>query len=252
MIKIKDNQFKINRNELMEILQVSNSALKTIVYEKKLKRRLNKKGYELLDIYKEGRKTFYIVEKVNNSLNKLSDILSVMFGTNDVDRFGDYVLYRSENIKRPISKVMISEFCDVSRKTITKWDGKMIENNFLEKDGYYYIAIDYDEINKPNYRLTCKEEYMNYYKCSRFAKMRKNIIKNFKEDKITYDEMQLLMDGINENAKAIDKRFVYRIRKFILVEENKLFEEVKDLIKNTRKIERNYTEDWLEECVCNK
>ena len=62
MIELNDTQENIliaERSAILEILNITNTALKQIIRKKQLKERLNEKGYILLEEFKEGRKTLY-------------------------------------------------------------------------------------------------------------------------------------------------------------------------------------------------
>lgn len=236
---------KISREELIGILGVTNGALKQIIRRNQLYDRLLEKGYKYIDKIKEGRNVKYIVNKISDDKKILNDITVNMFGTRNDKDFGDYVLYRLYNLSKPITNKMLSEWCNVNRNTISKWDDEMIRNGFMTKDGYFYMAIDYDNKNKPTYRLTTKHEYISYLKCSKYANKKREIAERYKRSEISYDEMEIAIEGINEFAKTIEKKFVYRINKFQLVKNNYLFVELVTLIENTRTDNKVYYKDWL-------
>ena len=170
-----------------------------------------------------------------------------MFGTNNDFAFSDYFMYRIMNTEKPITKEMLSKWCKVNRKTIRRWDSKMELNNILSKDGYFYIAMEFDKDKKPTYRITCKDEYSSYIKCSRFANKKQEIAQKYKKDEIDYDTMQMLMDSVTTYAQTIENKFVYRVSKFQLKENNKLCVDVCNLIKDTYNINAmDYYIDWLE------
>ena len=238
---------KVTKQELMGILGVKSDTLKQIEKRKTLEKRLDEKGYVLIDKTKEGRNSIYEINKINDSKELLNNITNFMFGTNDDYRFSDYFMYRIMNIEKPITKEMLSKWCKVNRKTITRWDDKMLMNNILSKDGYFYIAMEFNNDKKPTYRITCKEEYSSYIKCSRFANKKKEIAQRYKKDEIDYDMMQMLMDSLNSYAQEVEKKFVYRVSKFQLQKDNQLCIDICNLIKDTYNVnEIDYYIDWLE------
>ena len=239
---------KINKKQLMDILGVKDRALTVIEQRNTLESRLDEKGYVLINKTKEGRSNTYEIEKINDSKKLLNDISKIMFGTKNDYSFGDYFMYRLFNINKPITKEMLSKWCKVNRKTITRWDEKMLMNNILSKDGYFYIAMEFDNDKKPTYRITCKEEYSSYIKCSRFANKKQEIAQKYKKDEIDYDTMQMLMDSVTAYAQTIEDKFVYRVSKFQLQKENQLFKDIYKLITDTYESKKfnEYYIDWLE------
>jgi len=239
---------KINKKQLMDILGVKDRALTVIEQRNTLESRLDEKGYKLINKTKEGRSNTYEIEKINDSKKLLNDISKIMFGTKNDYSFGDYFMYRLFNINKPITKEMLSKWCKVNRKTITRWDEKMLMNNILSKDGYFYIAMEFDNDKKPTYRITCKEEYSSYIKCSRFANKKQEIAQKYKKDEIDYDTMQMLMDSVTAYAQTIEDKFVYRVSKFQLQKENQLFKDIYKLITDTYESKKfnEYYIDWLE------
>ena len=238
----------INKQQLMEILGVKDSGLKSIENRDTLGKRLDEKGYKFIRKTKEGRNNIYEVEKINDNKEILNNITNYMFGTNNDYSFSDYFMYRLFNINKPITKEMLSKWCKVNRKTITRWDEKMLMNNILSKDGYFYIAMDFDENRRPSYRITCKEEYSSYIKCSRFSKKKQEIAQKYKKDEIDYDTMQMLMDSVTAYAQTIEDKFVYRVSKFQLKKNNQLFKDIYRLITDTYESKKfnEYYIDWIE------
>jgi hypothetical protein len=75
---------KITKQQLMEILGVKSDTLKQIEKRKTLEKRLDEKGYSLINKTKEGRNNIYEIEKINNSKELLNNITNYMFNTNYV------------------------------------------------------------------------------------------------------------------------------------------------------------------------
>lgn len=223
---------KLSRQELMNILGIKNDALKTIIRKNQLKTRLKEKGYNYVEKIKEGRNTYFIVIKVSDDKELLNNIVVNMFETHEEYKFSEYFMYRITNLKKPLTKKLLAENCDISRKTITKWDGKMIENNMLSKDGYFYVACDIIGENQKEYRLTDKYEYSTFVKNCKFIKMRKDTMLKWKNNEITDEEFQIVYDGTTLQQLANEKKFVYKVSKFSLNKDNVITKEIKNLICN--------------------
>lgn len=238
---------KLSKQQLMDILGVKKAGLKSIENRQQLKERLKEKGYEFKDKIKEGRNIYYIAEQTNTNKEVYNNMVKYIFNTTKEEQFTDYFLYRIMNLHRPITKNIIADKTNLNRKTITKLDNKMTEHNILSKDGYFYVCATYID-NKPTYTLTCKEEYNSYLKCSRSVKKKQKVLQRFKNGEIDFDMCQLLLDGIILNQKVIENKFVYRVSKFLLIENNDLIKDMFELIEQIY-IDKNiidYCVDWLE------
>jgi hypothetical protein len=137
-------QIKLTRTELMGILNVKTSAMKKIEREDKLETRLSDKGYKFIEKKKEGTKSFYIVEKQSDTKEIYSNTCEYVFNVKD-GKFAEYFLRRTLNTHRPISKEELSKEVGIGINTVTRWDDKMLELGIITKDGYFYLAVDYDE-----------------------------------------------------------------------------------------------------------
>ena len=85
-------KIKITREELLEILGVTNNNLKTIIKRKQLYERLKQKGYIYIDKEKVGRNTLYILEKYykTNEIESLNNICNGIFNTKKQKRRSNF------------------------------------------------------------------------------------------------------------------------------------------------------------------
>ena len=210
-------KIEITREELLEILGVTNNNLKTIIKRKQLYERLKQKGYIYIDKEKVGRNTLYILEKYykTNEIESLNNICNGIFHTKKQKEFSNYYLYRILNLDKAITKELLSKLSDVSHNTITKWDKIMIENNIMDKDGFYYVKMTMNE-DKPVYELTDKYEYSTFCKNKLILARRDKAFERYTKgeiDKITYD---MIHDSATLSAYANEGKFVYRVTKYQL------------------------------------
>ena len=210
-------KIKITREELLEILGVTNNNLKTIIKRKQLYERLKQKGYIYIDKEKVGRNTLYILEKYykTNEIESLNNICNGIFHTKKQKEFSNYYLYRILNLDKAITKELLSKLSEVSHNTITKWDKIMIENNIMDKDGFYYVKMTMNE-DKPVYELTDKYEYSTFCKNKLILARRDKAFERYTKgeiDKITYD---MIHDSATLSAYANEGKFVYRVTKYQL------------------------------------
>ena len=224
------------KEEICEILQVNKNNLRQIESRGKLEERLEHKGYKLISKEKKGRSYVYNVQEINSSKKTYSDVCNNVFHTNLYEEFAEYYLYRMLNLNEPISQKYLGELSGVTRQTVGKWDDTMVDTELLKKDGYWYIAVDYttdengDKI--PNYRHSCKEEWLQYMENSRFAKSKQRIKMKYISNVINIDEYSALLEEIARREFAIADKFVYRIRKFRNPRETTFRDEMFNLIQD--------------------
>lgn len=241
-------RLKLTKQEIAEILCIKKDSIRVIENRNKLEEKLKEKGYILIDKSKSGRSFIYEVDHYSQDKESLNNCIEGIFNTsNNDDVKSKYIMYRILNLDKPITKKYISELCNVSNKTISRWDDKMISNELLSKDGCFYIAMDFIDKDTANYRLTGKEEYNSFTKNNKIIKEREEHMKLWKENKINDVTFQIYMDGSVDSLKANYGKIVYRVSKFTLGENKELLKLVMDLIKKYYKYEiKDYYQDWLE------
>ena len=217
----EENILIAERCAILEILGVTNSALKQIIARKQLEQRLKEKGYILLETFKEGRKTLYKIKEFGElSQNKfqLNNAMECIFNTTkNEDKHTDYVMYRYANINKPLSKKHLADKIGVNEKTIGKWDNYMIKNDLLSRDGYFYVAIDYKEGDNgeiKKYRLTDKYEYDTFATNNRYLKVRNNAMDEQSEGRLSHDECALIIKSTEDSLKANYGKIVYKVSKY--------------------------------------
>ena len=156
---------KANRRELLNILGVKNSGLKTIENKKQLNKRLKDLGYKLIDKVKEGRQVFYILEQMEENKELHNKLIKHAYNTNKIEEFSDFFMMRTEGIKKELKLTNkdISEAIGISNKTICKWNKTLLDKEIISQDGFYYFVIENIDGNISS-RQTTKEEYSSYWK----------------------------------------------------------------------------------------
>ena len=186
--------------------------------------------------FKQGRSKVCEIQQKSQYKNTINGIGKSIFKTNKLNELCDYIMYRNENEDLPMSKQYLSDLCNISKKTIIKWDNKMIENGFMSNDGYFYVvkSFNYDKSIK-GYSLTNKEEYKSYIKSTyKIREAKGKLKKKLLENKISDDEFDLLNDSLTDSLyKANDNKIVYRINKYNIIKNNVLYKEIIKLIKET-------------------
>lgn len=208
-------QLRLTRQQICEILGVAKSGLKTIENKNQLAQRLNDKGYKLLEKQKVGRNNVYVVEQFNSRVGDYTNICNYVMNTNEYDKFADYYLYRTCNVQIPITQGEICKLVGINKNTLTKWDKKMVECEILGKEGFWYIAREYNfETKKHSYYLTCEEDYKNFMKTYSKISKKKKLMENYKKGLIDDDTFLLALDTINDSEEYIKQRIVYKVNKY--------------------------------------
>ena len=157
----------VDNKQLGEMLGITESSVRKIISRGILEESLNNKGYKLIRRFKQGRKYVCEIEKADSCMEILYGVAKGMFNTDMIKEWGDYMLYRNANEDLPLSKNTLSELCNIHRNTITKWDKKMIENNFKSNDGK--INNDNEILNSiiKNISQNSDKEYrIDYINCN--------------------------------------------------------------------------------------
>ena len=252
----QENIFTVERETILEILGIKNTALKQIIRKKQLETRLKEKGYILIETLKEGRNTIYKLEhfgELSDNKFKLNNAMECIFNTKkDEDKHTDYIMYRCANIYKPLSKKHLADKLGINEKTIGKWDNHMIDNKLLAKDGYFYISRDYKE-DGFDYRLTDENEYKQFIKNNSLLKERQKAKEDFKQGTINNIMFDAIMDGTSKQLEANYGKIVYRISKYTLGKDEDLTKLIVKLIRDVwNKKLFDYILDYLPSELKNK
>ena len=253
---MEENILIIERKDILEILNITNTALKQIIRKKQLKERLNEKGYILLEEFKKGRKTLYKLKyygELSDNKFKLNNAMECIFNTTkDEDKHTDYIMYRCANIYKPLSKKHLAEKLGVNEKTIRKWDNNMLYNNLLAKDGYFYLSMDFKE-DGFDYRLTDKNEYNSFIHNNAILKVRQKAKEKYKSDEMSDEEFEVVMNGTTKQLEANYGKVVYKVSKYTLGKDSDLTKIILKLIKDVwNKKLFDYILDYLPSEIKNK
>ncbi|NRT79453.1 helix-turn-helix domain-containing protein [Clostridium beijerinckii] len=229
------NKIKLARNELMELLNVKNEALKQIEKNNQLSQRLDNKGYNFIEKIKKGRNNYYIVESQykddENYKLILTNIIEQMYKTREYLSFSEYFTIRYVFAKvrwQGATIPSIAEKVGVSESTIKKWDKLLKSNELIKQDGYYYYKKDmetYEEIE------ISQEEYKSYWRNKVFVSAMKSLQDKYDRGEITFAELQVGIMESGEILKAIEGKYCFRVKKYIVNEFNQLCGDMFGLIK---------------------
>ena len=157
-------KIKITREELLEILGVTNNNLKTIIKRKQLYERLKQKGYIYIDKEKVGRNTLYILEKcacVERINPSYLIIKNFNVDYNKRNNKGIYYIIKDNDI-------YIGSTVNFRKRFIQHWNGESKDMkhtyNLLHNEGTFNILYDMTNIEDIELIRMVENEYIQYFK----------------------------------------------------------------------------------------
>lgn len=219
-------EFKCDRRQLKDILNISLNALKLLEKRNSLKRRLNKHGYELVDKYKVKNKYLYVIRKSNVEIKRK---INNIYNTNRADKFINYFNIRTIESPKTIKEVAIES--KVAEKTVIKWDNTLQDKRILSKDGFYYFKVD-----RSNNQIVeiCKEEYKSYWRNKVYLKAFADLRQKYMRGEISLTEFQLTSGDIAVIVSMVENKYCFKIKKY-KVNRNEIYEYTRKLINEYQK-----------------
>lgn len=239
----------LTKQEIADILNVKIGSIRMIESRDKLYDKLHEKGYELISKEKNGRTYNYTVKHFSENKESLNNCMSTIFNsTNNEKKQCEYILYRYNNLKYPLSRKFLGKLTNTSENTIARWDDKMIEQRLFQKDGFFYIAIDYeDSEDEGEYRITGIDEYNTFVKNNKYLKIRNKALNDNSDGRLTNDECAIIISETEDRLKANYGKIVYKIRKVAVGKNKILLDIVIDLIhKVYGNYDYKYIQNWLD------
>ena len=222
-----------DRKQLAELLNTSVDSIRMMEKRKTLKEKLENQGYNLIKIIKVKNKSNYEVEKIEQFNEVLSNIYTYVFNAKDPIKFNKYFKERTDNIHLPVTLEDIGIKVDVSAMTVHNWDKTLIKNDIIAKDGFYYVRRDNatgEEVQ------VSKEEYNTYWKNRNDMKVLHDLKNKYDEGVITFEQAIAISQQISALETTLAGCYYYKVSKFKLYSENKLYIDIKDMIENPNKI----------------
>lgn len=220
----------VNRKELSNILGITKDGLKKIEKNNLLEDRLNKIGYKYISRYKEGRTIQYEIIQENETKEVYNNMLKYVYNTKKYHEFTYYFLARTntsilDNIVMSKKDLAINN--NVSARTITNWDNTLKDKDIIANDGFFYFTMN----TETNIIMEVpKEEYNSFWRNKGYIKAFKSLQRKYMNGEITLMELQLASAEVGAIIQATTNKYYYRIRKYKLHDDNKLYIDTKDII----------------------
>ncbi|WP_026887706.1 hypothetical protein [Clostridium beijerinckii] len=215
---------KVSRNELKSILEVNLNALKQIERRKTLDKRLLEKGYKLIRKYIQNNKTVYELQQC-----KTKYIINKTYNVKKADNFIDYFNIRTK--EEPNSIEDIANKANINKNTVIKWDNTLQDKRIISKDGYYYFRLDKDQ---GQLIQVSQEEYKSFWRNKAYINAFRKLQEKYIQGEISLTELQLSSGEIAVIISTIENKYYYKIKKYKVNKDNKLYIDTKNLIEGVR------------------
>lgn len=209
-----------DRKQLAELLNTSTNSIRKMEKRNTLNKKLNTLGYKLINISKDNKTTYNIVENDNPGIKALST-LNIRKPYN----FTKYLNDRLQNKAISIKDIAINS-C-VNKNTVVRWDKKLIDNKVMARDGFYYFKLTLGDNEAVE---VSKEEYNSFWRNMSYIKALKQLQKRYLNGDITLNELQLATADISSYYSIINGVYCFRVNKFKVDKENDLYLDLSKLL----------------------
>lgn len=212
---------KVSRHELKNILEVNLNALKQIERRNTLNKRLLEKGFELIKKYAQDNKAMYELQQCSTK-----KIINKTYNVKKADNFIDYFNIRTK--EEPNSVEEIAMKANINKNTVIKWDNTLQDKRIISKDGYYYFKLDKEQ---GGLIQVSQEEYKSFWRNKAYINAFKKLQDKYITGEITLTELQLSSGEIAVIISTIENKYYYKIKKYKVNKDNKLYIDTVNLIR---------------------
>lgn len=212
---------KVSRHELKNILEVNLNALKQIERRNTLNKRLLEKGFKLVKKYTQDNKTMYELQQCSTRR-----IINKTYNVKKADNFIDYFNIRTKEEPNSIEEIAIK--ANINKNTVIKWDNTLQDRRIISKDGYYYFKLDKDQ---GGLIQVSQEEYKSFWRNKAYINAFKKLQDKYITGEITLTELQLSSGEIAVIISTIENKYYYKIKKYKVNKDNKLYIDTVNLIR---------------------
>lgn len=195
------------REEIRNVLNVSEDGLKTIIKRGKLKDRLYSCGLELINEYKSGRSSIY-------ELNPIElDYWDKVQTYYNVKKKNEHTIYTHARLdggmKKSRASIIRDSDINISGNTAKKFDDILENEGVIMKNGEVYML--YHKENNVFEEIT-KQEYLTFWKEVKYCKElmadnRKKLLK-YEISQDTYDlRTTIILDAVGKECGSIAIKF---------------------------------------------
>ena len=209
---------EINRKELCNLLNVTETTLKAIINRKQLEDRLLANGYTLVEERKEGRGKIYVLKQIEISQKWSSIQKKHKIPKEKLEMHDEYSKTRLENMEVPRTKVIEDCNTSIAYSTASKYDNILVEEQIMEKDETVYYLYNW-ETKEFSEKIT-KEAYENYWILNAEFKRRCNELEyKVKNYLISQKQYDALITSTYKEFTQTDRRIAIKFNTYKELEE---------------------------------
>lgn len=212
---------KVSRHELKNILEVNLNALKQIERRNTLDKRLLEKGFKLIKKYTQDNKAMYELQHCSTRR-----IINKTYNVKKADNFIDYFNIRTKEEPNSIEEIAMK--ANINKNTVIKWDNTLQDKRIISKDGYYYFKLD--KVQGGLIQVS-QEEYKSFWRNKAYINAFKKLQDKYITGEITLTELQLSSGEIAVIISTIENKYYYKIKKYKVNKDNKLYIDTVNLIR---------------------
>ena len=206
------------REEICDMLDVTNNNLKYIIKNNKLGYRLELKGYKLEAQYKVGRNTVYELSKIDINEFKVIQNKHKIIKKKENEIYAKCRLLLEDGMKMSKRQIIRDNNINIDEHTAKRYDDMLIDEMAMKEDKMVYYRKDQDgKIEEVTF-----EYYNNYWLEQAEAKklishMRKEVI----DGKMSMDAYDVMSSNVYSSLEMSKGYVVYKFMSYKEAENTK-------------------------------
>lgn len=157
-------KIEMTREEVCDLLGVTDNGLKTIVKRGQLKTRIDNTGlgYIYTGQHKEGRNTVYELEYDKDEIDKWKQFQK-SYNIKDTKKHTQYTETRIDNLTKTRTEAIMISKTNIDKKTAKRYDDILLNENMIGEDKMVYVKHN---LNTKEFVEITKDEYSVFWKDS--------------------------------------------------------------------------------------
>ena len=206
------------REEICDMLDVTNNNLKYIIKNNKLGYRLELKGYKLEAQYKVGRNTVYELSKIDINEFKVIQNKHKIIKKKENEIYAKCRLLLEDGMKMSKRQIIRDNNINIDEHTAKRYDDMLIDEMAMKEDKMVYYRKD----QEGNIEEVTFEYYNNYWLEQAEAKklishMRKEVI----DGKMSMDAYDVMSSNVYSSLERSKGYVVYKFMSYKEAENTK-------------------------------
>ena len=208
----------MTREELRDMLQLTENGIKTLVRRCKLDEKLRISGYKLENTYKVGRNTVYELSKIDINEFKVIQNKHKIIKKKENEIYAKCRLLLEDGMKMSKRQIIRDNNINIDEHTAKRYDDMLIDEMAMKEDKMVYYRKD----QEGNIEEVTFEYYNNYWLEQAEAKklishMRKEVI----DGKMSMDAYDVMSSNVYSSLERSKGYVVYKFMSYKEAENTK-------------------------------